>query len=126
MCSFPFTHKNLCEVVVDDEESKAVVVRASVIGLLLHRRPLKFQKGWVSYISFRPCIQHVLDGRVAGDLDVEAAASNSEEKGINLPREDEQVKKVGLDTNGAATTARVVVVKAFQNQMDGKFCNTNV
>lgn len=55
------------------------------------------------------------------------AASNSAEKAINLPRADEQVKKAGLDTNRAATTARVVVVvKAFQNQMDGKFCNTNV
>ena len=71
-----YAQKNLCEVVVDDEESKAVVVvRASVIGLLLHRRPLKFQKGWVSYLSFRPCIQHVLDGRVAGDLDVEAVTT---------------------------------------------------
>ena len=71
-----YAQKNLCEVVVDDEESKAVVVvRASVIGLLLRRRPLKFQKGWVSYLSFRPCIQHVLDGRVAGDLDVEAVTT---------------------------------------------------
>ena len=67
--------KNSCEVVVDNEESKAVVVvRASVIGLFLHRGLLKFHRG-VSYLSFRPCIQHVLDGRAAGDLDVEAVTT---------------------------------------------------
>ena len=67
--------KNSCEVVVDNEESKAVVVvRASVIGLFLRRRLLKF-RGGVSYLSFRPCIQHVLDGRAAGDLDVEAVTT---------------------------------------------------
>ena len=41
------------------------------------------------------------------------------ENAINLP-------KVLLVASRAAAVARVTVVKAVHNQMDGKYCNTNV
>jgi hypothetical protein len=39
---------------------------------------------------------------------------------------DEQVNKAVMAANRAATAARVAAVKAVQNRMDGKFCDTNV
>jgi hypothetical protein len=39
---------------------------------------------------------------------------------------DEQVHKVVMAANRAATAARVAAIKAVQNRMDGKFCDTYV
>jgi hypothetical protein len=54
------------------------------------------------------------------------AARKTAENAINLPRVDEQVNKAVMAANRAATAARVAAVKAVQNRMDGKFCDTNV
>lgn len=48
------------------------------------------------------------------------------ENAINLRRVDEQVNKAVMAANRAATAARVAAVKAVQNRMDGKFCDTTV
>ncbi|GMY06803.1 MORN repeat-containing protein 1-like [Fagus crenata] len=54
------------------------------------------------------------------------AARKTAENAINIPRVDEQVNKAVMAANRAATAARVAAVKAVQNRMDGKFCDTNV
>ncbi|KAJ9146329.1 hypothetical protein P3X46_028609 [Hevea brasiliensis] len=54
------------------------------------------------------------------------AARKTAEGAINLRPVDEQVNKAVQAANRAATAARVAAVKAVQNQMEGKFCDTNV
>ncbi|KAF4351187.1 hypothetical protein CsatB_007554 [Cannabis sativa] len=54
------------------------------------------------------------------------AARKTAENAINLRKVDEQVNKSVMAANRAATAARVAAVKAVQNRMDGKFCDTNV
>lgn len=54
------------------------------------------------------------------------AARKTAENAINLRRVDEQVNKATVFANKAATAARVAAVKAVQNRMDGKFCDTLV
>ncbi|KAB1205347.1 Phosphatidylinositol 4-phosphate 5-kinase 1 [Morella rubra] len=54
------------------------------------------------------------------------AARRTAENAINLPRVDDQVNKTVMAANRAAIAARVAAVKAVQNRMDGKFCDTNV
>ena len=67
--------KNSCEVVVDNEESKAVVVvRASVIGLFLRRGLLKFHRGGL--ISILSALHSTCSRwQSSGDLDVEAVTT---------------------------------------------------
>ncbi|CAK9150926.1 unnamed protein product [Ilex paraguariensis] len=54
------------------------------------------------------------------------AARKTAENAIHLRRVDEQVNKAVVAANKAATAARVTAVKAVQNRMDGKFCDTNI
>lgn len=54
------------------------------------------------------------------------AARKTAENAINLKRVDDQVNKAVIAANKAATAARVAAVKAVQNRMDGKFCDTFV
>lgn len=54
------------------------------------------------------------------------AAGKAAENAVNLRRVDEHVNKAVMAANRAATAARVAAVKAVQNRMDGKFCDTNV
>ncbi|KAJ1380261.1 MORN motif [Sesbania bispinosa] len=54
------------------------------------------------------------------------AARKTAENAINLKRVDDQVNKAVIAANRAATAARVAAVKAVQNRMDGKFCDTDV
>ncbi|XP_059630774.1 uncharacterized protein LOC132273745 [Cornus florida] len=54
------------------------------------------------------------------------AARKAAENAIHLRRLDEQVSKAVVAANRAATAARVAAVKAVQNRMDGKFCDTDV
>ncbi|KAM3683168.1 hypothetical protein ACJW30_12G124600 [Castanea mollissima] len=54
------------------------------------------------------------------------AARKTAESAINHSRVDEPVNKAVMAANRAATAARVAAVKAVQNRMDGKFCDTNV
>ena len=54
------------------------------------------------------------------------AARKTAENAINLHRVDEQVNKAVIAANRAATAARVAAVKAVQNRMHGKFCDTDV
>nr|GMD74298.1 radial spoke head 10 homolog B-like [Ipomoea batatas] len=44
---------------------------------------------------------------------------------INIRQVEDHVNKVVMSANRAATAARVAAVKAVQNRMDGKFCDTN-
>ncbi|KAI4320524.1 hypothetical protein MLD38_033995 [Melastoma candidum] len=46
------------------------------------------------------------------------------ENAIHLRRVDEQVNKAVLAASRAATAARVAAIRAVQNRMDGKFCDT--
>ncbi|PKU69477.1 phosphatidylinositol 4-phosphate 5-kinase 9-like [Dendrobium catenatum] len=52
------------------------------------------------------------------------SAREASEKAIILPRVEEQVNKAVAMANRAATAARVAAIKAVENQMNGKFCNT--
>jgi len=54
------------------------------------------------------------------------AAQRAAENAFRLPRVDEQVHKAVMAANRAATAARVAAIKAVQNRMDGKFCDTYV
>ncbi|KAF0898719.1 hypothetical protein E2562_009329 [Oryza meyeriana var. granulata] len=54
------------------------------------------------------------------------AAQRAAENAFCLPRVDEQVHKTVMAANRAATAARVAAIKAVQNRMDGKFCDTYV
>ncbi|KAK1564735.1 hypothetical protein Q3G72_010285 [Acer saccharum] len=53
-------------------------------------------------------------------------ARKAAENAIHVCLVDEQVNKAVLGANGAATAARVAAVKGVQNQVDGKFCKTDV
>ncbi|XAR55587.1 1-phosphatidylinositol-4-phosphate 5-kinase [Bertholletia excelsa] len=52
------------------------------------------------------------------------AARKTAENAIRLRQVDEQVNTAVMAANRAATAARVAAVKAVQNRMDGKFCDT--
>ncbi|KAE8701758.1 putative zinc finger protein [Hibiscus syriacus] len=54
------------------------------------------------------------------------AARKTAGNAIKLRRVDEQVNKVVLAANRAATAARVAAVRAVQKRMDGSFCDTFV
>lgn len=54
------------------------------------------------------------------------AARKTAESAVHLPSVHERVNKAVVAANKAATAARVAAVKAVQNRMDGKFCETNV
>ncbi|KAA8538504.1 hypothetical protein F0562_028125 [Nyssa sinensis] len=54
------------------------------------------------------------------------AARKTAENAIHLRRVDDQVNKAATAANRAATAARVAAVKAIQNRMDGKFCDTDI
>ncbi|XP_061356514.1 phosphatidylinositol 4-phosphate 5-kinase 5-like [Gastrolobium bilobum] len=54
------------------------------------------------------------------------AARKTAENAINLRRMDDHVNNAVIAANKAATAARVAAVKAVQNRMDGKFCDTDV
>lgn len=54
------------------------------------------------------------------------AARKTAENAINLKRVEDQVNNAAIAANKAATAARVAAVKAVQNRMDGKFCETFV
>ncbi|XP_057795882.1 uncharacterized protein LOC131011991 [Salvia miltiorrhiza] len=54
------------------------------------------------------------------------AARKTAENAIHLRRVDEQVNKAVVAANRAATAARVAAIKAVQNRIDGKFCDTNL
>ena len=54
------------------------------------------------------------------------ASQRAAENAFRLPRVDEQVHKVVMAANREATAARVAAIKAVQNRMDGKFCDTYV
>ncbi|KAJ6709394.1 RADIAL SPOKE HEAD 10-like protein B-LIKE [Salix koriyanagi] len=54
------------------------------------------------------------------------SARRTAENAIHLRRVDELVNKAVHAANRAATAARVAAVKAVQNRIDGKFCDTNV
>ncbi|KAF8404117.1 hypothetical protein HHK36_008997 [Tetracentron sinense] len=54
------------------------------------------------------------------------AARKAVENAIHLSRVDEGVNKSVMAANRAATAARVAAIKAVQNRMDGKFCETGV
>ncbi|XP_047957348.1 uncharacterized protein LOC125203103 [Salvia hispanica] len=54
------------------------------------------------------------------------AARKTAENAIHLRRVDEQVNKAVVAANRAATAARVAAIKAVQNRMDGRFCDTNL
>ncbi|XP_031390530.1 radial spoke head 10 homolog B [Punica granatum] len=54
------------------------------------------------------------------------AARKAAENAIHLRRLDEQVNRAAIGANRAATAARVAAVKAVQNQMEGKFCDSHV
>ncbi|XP_027090031.1 uncharacterized protein [Coffea arabica] len=54
------------------------------------------------------------------------AARRTAEKAIHFRGVDEQVNKAVMAANRAATAARVAAVKAVQNRIDGKFCDTNI
>ncbi|CAL5387040.1 unnamed protein product [Camellia sinensis] len=53
------------------------------------------------------------------------AARKTAANAIHIRRVDEQVNKAVMAANKAATAARVAAVKAVQNRMDGKFCDTD-
>lgn len=52
------------------------------------------------------------------------AARETANKAVNRRRVDEQVSRAVAAANKAATAARVAAVRAVQNQMDGKFCQS--
>lgn len=54
------------------------------------------------------------------------AARKAAENAIHLQQVDEQVNRAVAAANRAATAARVAAVKAVQNQMEGKFCDSIV
>uniref|UniRef100_A0A5B6ZII9 Putative phosphatidylinositol 4-phosphate 5-kinase 5 n=1 Tax=Davidia involucrata TaxID=16924 RepID=A0A5B6ZII9_DAVIN len=54
------------------------------------------------------------------------AARKTAENAIHLRRVDEQVNKAAMAANRAATAARVAAVRAIQNRMDGRFCDTDI
>lgn len=71
-------------------------------------------------------LKHSLPPLTDSVLRAVQAARRTAENAINLRRVDEQVNKAVMAANRAATAARVAAVKAVQNRMDGKFCDTTV
>ncbi|XP_009103275.1 phosphatidylinositol 4-phosphate 5-kinase 3 [Brassica rapa] len=55
---------------------------------------------------------------------IQAARETAKKAAENRRRVDEQVSRAVAAANKAATAARVAAVKAVQNQMDGKFCQS--
>ncbi|XP_059299138.1 uncharacterized protein LOC132051897 [Lycium ferocissimum] len=53
------------------------------------------------------------------------ASRKAAENAINIRRVDDQVNRAVMAANRAATAARVAAIKAVQNRMHGKFCDTN-
>lgn len=53
------------------------------------------------------------------------AARKTAESAIHLQRVDEKVETAVAAANKAATAARVAAVKAVQNRINRKFCETN-
>lgn len=53
------------------------------------------------------------------------AARKVAENAMRVQRVDEQVNKAVNAANRAATAARVAAIKAVQNRIDGKFCDTD-
>lgn len=58
------------------------------------------------------------------NLKILQAARETANKAVNRRRVDEQVSRAVAAANKAATAARVAAVRAVQNQMDGKFCQS--
>lgn len=54
------------------------------------------------------------------------AARKTAESAIRLRQVDDHVNQAVTAANKAATAARVAAVKAIQNKIDGKFCNTDL
>ncbi|KAL0432198.1 UNVERIFIED_CONTAM: hypothetical protein Slati_2554100 [Sesamum latifolium] len=54
------------------------------------------------------------------------AARQTAENAIHLRQVDEKVNKAVTAANRAATAARVAAVRAVQNRIHGKFCDTNI
>lgn len=54
------------------------------------------------------------------------AARKTANNAIHYRRVDEQVNKAMMAANRAATAARVAAVKAVQNRINGRFCNTDM
>ncbi|XP_074583042.1 uncharacterized protein LOC141839238 [Curcuma longa] len=54
------------------------------------------------------------------------AARKAAENSMLVPRVDSQVNKAVAAANRAATAARVTAIKAVQNRIDGRFCDTHV
>ncbi|XP_027338948.1 phosphatidylinositol 4-phosphate 5-kinase 5-like [Abrus precatorius] len=71
-------------------------------------------------------LKHPLPPQSDAVLRAVQAARKTAENAINLRRVDDQVNKAVIAANKAATAARVAAVKAVQNRMDGKFCDTDV
>lgn len=53
------------------------------------------------------------------------ASRKAAENAINIRRVDDQVNRAVIAANRAATAARVAAIKAVQNRIHGKFCDTN-
>jgi hypothetical protein len=53
------------------------------------------------------------------------AARKVAENAMQVQRVDEHVNKAVNAANRAATAARVAAIKAVQNRIDGKFCDTD-
>ncbi|KAH0749040.1 hypothetical protein KY290_028272 [Solanum tuberosum] len=58
-------------------------------------------------------------------LRVVQASRKAAENAINIRRVDDQVNRAVIAANRAATAARVAAIKAVQNRMHGKICDTN-
>ncbi|XP_057974759.1 uncharacterized protein LOC131162370 isoform X1 [Malania oleifera] len=69
-------------------------------------------------------LKHPLHPLTDAVLRAVQAARNTSENAIHLRRVDEQVNKAVMAANRAATAARVAAIKAVQNRMDGRFCDT--
>lgn len=54
------------------------------------------------------------------------AARKTAERAIRLRQVDDQVNQSVTAANKAATAARVAAVKAIQNKIDGRFCDTDL
>lgn len=54
------------------------------------------------------------------------AARKTAESAIRLRQVDDHVNQAVTFANKAATAARVAAVKAIQNNIDGKFCDTDL
>ncbi|CAL0307855.1 unnamed protein product [Lupinus luteus] len=71
-------------------------------------------------------LKHSLPRLTDAILRAVQAARKTAENAINLRRKDDEVNKAVIAASRAATAARVAAVKAVQNRMGGKFCDTDV